>query len=46
MKLGSLGLSANALYRRLRPVLAPVWLTSASTVEREVKPKPAIPSAP
>lgn len=46
MKFGSLGLSLKALYRRLRPFADPVWFTSASMVDREVKPRPMIPSAP
>ena len=46
MKFGSVGLSLKRLYRRLRPDDAPVLLTSASTVERDVKPSPRMPLVP
>ena len=45
MKLGSEGLSRKRLYSKLRPVDAFVELIKASTVEREVNPRPKIPSA-
>jgi hypothetical protein len=46
MKLGSVGLCLKRLYRRLLPEDEPVFLTTASIVEREVKPRPMMPLAP
>ena len=46
MKLGSFGLSANRLYRRLLPSVIPALVRAPSMPESLVKPSPTMPSTP
>ena len=46
MKLGSFGLSANMLYKRLLPSVIPLLLRALSILESLVNPSPTIPSTP